>query len=297
MKDILVSLFLVSSVVAGASETAGVTNFMQGENPVEAAVRAFTSSDAPFASVAPVNASGARSSQTMFVAYTDGSGVRSRSACSADASGAGSIAEGTSVQVVRVGGAECPGWALVSAGGTESWVRMTYLNASNPANPGSRSAGFVSNKGGVASQGSGTGTGAPNGGIGGGGPVQSQSGGVANAPLTIPNLGIAGISNGQGWTQVLDGGQAPQSIQPNQSSAPPAPGSPAPAGSVTTGNGQGWGQGVGGGQDHLSSGLPEVTTTPQLNVTQASATRSPVALAPNLRGFASECVDHLSRDS
>jgi hypothetical protein len=238
MKDILVSLFLVSSVVAGASETAGVTNFMQGGNPLQDVVRSLTSADAQLASVAP-----ARAAQAMQVAFTDGTGVRPRTACVADAPDAGAITEGTSVQVIRVGGAECPGWALVSAGGVESWVRMTYLKTGNAGTQQVASAGGAAAKGAVAKR----------------APVtqsssQGSQGDVQIVPTAFAGEGLVkGLGNGQGWGQGVGGGKN------HQTSGQLPPGNATDAGAASASNGgnaQGWGQGAGGGQDHLSSGQP-----------------------------------------
>ncbi|MSP21808.1 MAG: hypothetical protein EXR66_02110 [Dehalococcoidia bacterium] len=63
----------------------------------------------------------------MRIVNTEGTGVRARTECSLDAPGSWNIPEGATVSIVRIGVAECPGWAMVSAGAVESWVRMTYL--------------------------------------------------------------------------------------------------------------------------------------------------------------------------
>ena len=238
VKDIIVSLFLVSSVVAGASETAGVTNFMEGENPVAAAVRSVTASDAPFAAVAPVGRPSGASVSSMFIAQTDGTGVRARTACAPDAPGAGSIAEGAAVSVVRVGGAECPGWALVASGGEESWVRMTYLNAANPAKQGG-SASTASKGGGAAGASKGNAFGSS--GFGGGN--ASGGAGVSGGGDGAGGAGAPGSGNASGGAGISSGVDSPSSI-PNLT--------------ITKGigNGQGWGQGIGGGQDRLTSTLP-----------------------------------------
>lgn len=251
MKDILVSLFLVGSVVAGASETAGVTNFMEGENPLGATVRSFVPSRPSFGSAAPANSPSGAPVSSMYIAHTDGTGVRVRTECSPDAPGSGAIPEGATVQLVRVGGAECPGWALVSADGSESWVRMTYLNAANPAKQASNGSSAGAGKGAAASSdgannaanpGRAQGQGASSNGkatLPAGGP--STGDGRANAPTAVPNLGVTkGLATGQGWGQGVGGGQD------HPSSALPS----------AAGSGQGWGQGVGDGQDHQSSGLP-----------------------------------------
>jgi hypothetical protein len=253
MRDILISLLLVGSVGAGASETAGMTNFMQGENPLGAIVRSITASEAT---------TGPSSVSAMYVAQTDGTGVRARAECSPDALDSGAaIAEGASVQVVRVGAAECPGWALVSAGGTEAWVRMTYLNAANPVKPNanvartSSGAGSGHGRGNVVTATSNTLPAASsNAALKASTSSKGSSGGALNVPTALPSLGIdTGIGAGLGWGQGIGGGQ-------DHLSALPAPGnsggSPANANAATpVGNGQGWGQGVGGGQDHQSSGL------------------------------------------
>ena len=70
-----------------------------------------------------------------YIAHTNGTGVRARPECLDAVLGATGVAEGAAVELVRVGGGECPGWALVRSGGTDFWVRMAYLDASPPRQP------------------------------------------------------------------------------------------------------------------------------------------------------------------
>lgn len=72
--------------------------------------------------------------QVMFVANTGGTGVSIRPRCedAARVPGPG-LKDGTEVKITTVGSEQCAGWAQVDAGGTTSWVHLSYLSPDKPA--------------------------------------------------------------------------------------------------------------------------------------------------------------------
>ncbi len=153
MRDLLLSFLIGGTVVFGATESLGITDVLGGQDPT-AAVRAAVPDFPKFpelpsfpetarsilpgstnpvltAEATPTPAGAAATARTMYVAHTGGVGVRARTACTDGAASSTGIAEGTAVLVQRAG-AECPGWAFVSSGKLEFWVRMAFLDASPP---------------------------------------------------------------------------------------------------------------------------------------------------------------------
>lgn len=165
MRDLLLSFLIGGTVVVGATEMIGITDVLHGRDP-SAAVRSavpelpelpsmpslpdsfipgsarsiFSGSDS---TATPTADPQAADSHPMYIARTGGTGVRTRAACLDEAPGQSVAAEGSAVSVLRQGGRECPGWAFVSNGKSQFWVRMTYLDASAPKASAVTSGGAV----------------------------------------------------------------------------------------------------------------------------------------------------------
>lgn len=157
MRDLVLSFLISGTVVMGATEMMGITDVLHGQDP-SAAVRsavpdfpamphlpelipdAARSMFSGSANAAPdpdasATATAAPDTHPMYIARTGGTGVRARAACLDDAPGQGVASEGSAVTILRLGGRECPGWAFVTNGKSQFWVRMTYLDASPPKPP------------------------------------------------------------------------------------------------------------------------------------------------------------------
>lgn len=157
MRDLILSLLIGTTVIFGATETAGLTHFLEGEDPSSAVRRAVQDISVPglpslpeisvpdprlllptSAVIAPSPTPSAAAPgspadvKSMFIARTNGAGVRARPTCADAALGSTGVAEGAAVEFVRAGGDECPGWGLVRSGGLEFWVRMIYLDSAPP---------------------------------------------------------------------------------------------------------------------------------------------------------------------
>lgn len=152
MRDLMLSFVIGGTVMIGATEMMGVTDVLSGQDPGAAvrsavpdfpamphlpelipdAARSMFSGSANAAPDPDATASPATEPQQMYIARTGGTGVRTRAACLDDAPGQGVATEGSAVTILRLGGRECPGWAFVTNGKSQFWVRMTYLDASSP---------------------------------------------------------------------------------------------------------------------------------------------------------------------
>lgn len=157
MRDLVLSLLIGTTVIFGATETVGITHFLEGQDPSSAVRRAVhdmgvpalptlpeisipdprgllpTSGAAPSPTAQATAAGQAVSNvKTMFIAHTNGAGVRARPSCADAVLGPTGVAEGAAVEFIRAGGGECPGWGLVRSGDLEFWVRMAYLDGSAP---------------------------------------------------------------------------------------------------------------------------------------------------------------------
>lgn len=158
MRDLVLSLLIGTTIIVGATETVGLTKFLEGQDPSSAVRRAVHDMGVPdlpampdismpdprsffppsvAASPSPTPAGDSVGAplpdvKTMYIARTNGAGVRARPTCADANVGQTGVAEGAAVEFIRAGGGDCPGWGLVRSGGLEFWVRMAYLDASPP---------------------------------------------------------------------------------------------------------------------------------------------------------------------
>lgn len=150
MKDLIISLIFVGTFTVGATEMTGYTHYFAGDNPMKGAVETVAQgvedakslrlslpggdNSSSIVAVSPVRL------QVMYIAHTDGSGVRVREGCYQEAAGSGTLAEGTAVELVLSNSPDCGEWALVRAGAVQSWVRVQYLDAGSSSTSSQESA-------------------------------------------------------------------------------------------------------------------------------------------------------------